>query len=423
MLLVKEGICFACVQSIESTLSNNPEETSMNISSFATKQRNTSANVAQAGAHGSPATTRSLLALAIMVAFTGAASAQSSVEIWGLVDVGLTKSNGGNTFNPGVVNISAGAGSPAAGVVDSTGARNPAAGSKAWLLRESTGSRLGFRGTEDLGGGNSVHFNMETRFSLDDGQAAARFWVGRSLLQLDSKTLGSLYAGREYAPWFWLAAKSDAFGLDGVGQFALMSYALGGTHETVLSANGIPLTNGGSKTQNMVGYKSPSFAGLTVNASVGLGEKSLPGGHEGSFNVEYAPGKAYAAIGFNKKKGGQPSSDGNSMINAALHYDFGIAKLMGYAARSETGVGNVATNKYYGIGVQVPVGPGIFKAGFGSLDVPGSNHFLDVKKYAVGYNYNLSKRTNLYVDFSVARSDFSGDKNTSAFAIGVRHKF
>jgi len=88
---------------------------------------------------------KSLLALAVLGAFAGAASAQTNVTIYGLVDAAITRHD-----------------TNAAGVKPT------------WTLDSSTlnnknGSRLGFKGTEDLGGGLSAIFTLENGFGVDNG--------------------------------------------------------------------------------------------------------------------------------------------------------------------------------------------------------------------------------------------------------------
>ena len=196
---------------------------------------------------------KSLLALAVLGAFAGTASAQSSVTIYGLLDLAVTKGNGGTAATTVV-------GGQTSGNVTVT---NPGANgtSEAWIMKQSASSRLGFRGNEDLGGGLSAQFQIEHRFTPDDGAAAAVFWAGRSYVQLTSAAAGSVYLGREYDPAFWPAVKSDPFGWDGVGQISSLQYA------------GYNDAGSGSqvRTSNTVGYKSPNLGGLTVQAAVALG--------------------------------------------------------------------------------------------------------------------------------------------------------
>src|SRR5207248_624333 len=103
---------------------------------------------------------KSLLALAVLGAFAGAASAQSSVTIYGSLDQAVARGNGGTAGNNGGP-----AGNPS---VTNNG--------KAWFLQQSNASRLGFRGNEDLGGGLSAQFQIEHRFTPDDGNSNAVFW-------------------------------------------------------------------------------------------------------------------------------------------------------------------------------------------------------------------------------------------------------
>src|SRR5262245_51148723 len=124
---------------------------------------------------------KSLLALAVLGAFAGAASAQSSVTIYGSLDLGIAKSNGGTAGNNG-------------------GQAGNGAQAKAWTLQSANAPRLGFRGNEDLGGGLSAQFQIEHRFNPDTGQVnnLGIFWQGRSYMQLSSAAAGRIYLGRDY---------------------------------------------------------------------------------------------------------------------------------------------------------------------------------------------------------------------------------
>ena len=319
---------------------------------------------------------KSLLALAVLGAFAGVASAQSTVTIYGSLDLAVTKGNGGTAPNPGA-----------------NGA------SKAWIEKQSNASRLGFRGNEDMGGGLSAQFQIEHRFTPDDGAAANPFWAGRSYVQLTSAAAGSVYLGRDYTPSFWPAVKSDPFGWDGVGQIGAAAWA------------GY-LFNGGVRAPNTVGYKSPNLGGLTVQAAVGLGEAVT--GRNNGFNVEYGAGPIYAAFGYEKvTKGAQ---DGQGVVNFALHYNFGVAKLLGYYARADLGATN---SKVFSIGALVPIGSGTLKAAYFRLDPDGANN--NSSKLGLGYDYPLSKRTNLYGDVGFGRGD--AQTNNTAYAFGVKHTF
>jgi len=334
---------------------------------------------------------KSIVALAVLGAFAGAASAQSSVTIYGLLDMSVAKQNkfGGFAFADGTP------------------------GSKAWTVQQSSISRLGFRGNEDLGGGLSAQFQIEHRFSPDTGLAGATFWAGRSYVQLSSAGTGSVYLGRDYTPAFWPAVKSDPFGWDGVGQIGSAAYA----GYLTPNANGGPA---GVRTSNTVGVKSANFGGLTVQGAVGLSETSGVGRTNG-FNVEYSGGPIYAALGYEKVSKG--TFDGQGVTNLALHYDLGVAKVMGYYASAKIGALGATSSKMFSIAALAPVGPGNVKAQYSRVNPDGPNN--NSAKFGLGYDYALSKRTNLYADMGIGKADqlAGGSISSNVYAFGVKHTF
>lgn len=331
---------------------------------------------------------KSLIALAVLGAFAGAAVAQSSVTIYGIIDQGIQKANDGNAPNPGVT-----------------------AQGEAWSVEQSTASRLGFRGNEDLGGGLSAQFQIEHRFNPDTGLLnAAAFWHGRSYVQL-SGGFGSVYLGREYAPSFWIANKLDPFGWTTVGQIGGAGMA------------GFSVPGSGVRVANTVGYKTPKFGGFTANVDVGLGESPAGSRHQG-LNVEYGAGPLYVGLGLDKMTNG--AADGNSLINLGVAYDLGMIRPMVYFARSKlnNALGGEDTNKFVSLGAQAPIGPGKLNA-MVYRSSPENN--ADETKFGIGYFYPLSKRTLLYVDASTARKKDTAAAgnfdNRNAFDLGVRHTF
>jgi len=364
---------------------------------------------------------KSLLALAVLGAFAGAASAQSSVTIYGSLDLGIAKSNGGTAGNNG-------------------GAAGNGAQAKAYTLQSANAPRLGFRGNEDLGGGLSAQFQIEHRFNVDNGQTnnLGIFWQGRSYLQLSSAAAGRIYLGRDYGAAFWPAVKSDPFGWDGVGQMGTDMYAGYRTPNPVV-LNGLAaatVTNpAGSagfannvRTANTIGYKSPSWGGLTLQAFTSLGENIV--GRTDGFNVEYGAGPIYAAMGYERVKGegngnvvssvamAANSRDGDYLANFAFHWDFGIVKPMLYYARAHVDATNT-TNSYWSLGALAPIGPGTLKAAYGMNDNDLAN--TDRQKFAIGYDYPFSKRTNLYLDVGIQKGDNLSSNTT--WSLGAKHTF
>ena len=130
---------------------------------------------------------KSLLALAVLGAFAGVASAQSSVQLFGTLDVG-----GKYLKNDGRA--------------------------KQWS-EETDGinsSEIRFQGIEDLGGGLKAGFNLRSGINPDTGTSNTKFWNRRATVSLYSNA-GELRLGRDYVPTFWNTAIFDAFGYNGIG--------------------------------------------------------------------------------------------------------------------------------------------------------------------------------------------------------------
>lgn len=319
--------------------------------------------------------------LALIAGAAAAAQAQSSVTVYGFLDLGIVKGNGGTAANPFALGAS-----------------------EAWQLRERSSSRLGFRGNEDIGGGWSTQFQIEHRFSPDTGTITnPTFWHGRTYLQLSPPGAGKIYAGREYSPAYWPAYFTDPAGWDGVGTLGTHQYA------------GFRSTSG-IRTNNTVGYRSPEFGGLTINAAVSLGEGAA--GRDSAINAQYRSGPIYVGAGFEKISGGPAATDGDSLANLGISYDFGFVKPMVYLARGKTGGGQLS-NRAATVAATVPAGLGQAYVAYGRYDPNGANN--NQTKLGAGYYHPLSKRTNLYAGVGQGRED--GRTNNTAYEFGMKHLF
>ncbi|HEX6363524.1 MAG TPA: porin, partial [Albitalea sp.] len=176
---------------------------------------------------------------------------------------------------------------------------------------------------------------------------------------------------------------------------------------------------------NTIGYKSPSFGGLTVQAATSLGENVV--GRTDGFNIEYGAGPIYAAFAFERVRGngsnpavGGSARDGDKLMNLAVHYDLGMVKPMLYYARAEVDATS-RENDFWSIGALAPIGPGNLKAAYARYDDPARAEGLERSKFSVGYDYPFSKRTNLYLDFGQQRGD--GLTTNRTWSFGAKHTF
>jgi len=343
---------------------------------------------------------KSLVALAVLAA-SGAAMAQSSVTLFGVVDAAYAYGKG-------------------------------AASSKTTLKNSGyNSSRLGFRGVEDLGGGLKASFHLEAGVNNDDGtgsgssvanqaQTAANAGTQgltfnrRSTVSLDGK-MGEIRLGRDYTPQFWSETAFDPFGTNGVG--------------TNIAFNKGGLT--GVRASNSIGYLSPSMGGVKLWVQTYMGENASTAAKVGDGNgyrISFDQGKFSAAIAGSSTTTGAGVK--NDTSNMAASYDLGVAKVM--AMSNLTKITNAADIKGSVIGALVPMAGGTFRIASSQTEQAGK----ESKLMAVGFVQPMSKRTDLYATY--ARVSNSGgaaavlnggshgttlNAASTGYEFGVKHSF
>lgn len=303
-----------------------------------------------------------------------------------------------------------------------------------------SGSRLGFRGTEDLGNGLKAVFEYELAFNIDNtgttaGAINSTNGVGgngltgtrQSFVGLSSN-YGTVVAGRLQTPGYY------------VGKFdALASAAI--SPQAILAANrGVtiaPSNNG--RVNNAAAYLSPNFSGFSAVAAYGFGEETVNNTERESvlgLGLNYAAGPVAVGyvyhkvtnVGANNVAGAQFNDLKEHMIGAS--YDFGVVKLL--ASYQNVDVTNVINDKdkIWQVGAVVPVGKGNVHAAYGKLsrDIASA----DSKSWTVAYTHGLSKRTTAYVGYNSTSNDTlanagiltpaAGGKSRGA-VMGLRHSF
>lgn len=307
---------------------------------------------------------KQLLALAALSVAAGVASAQSSVTIYGKLDLGVGKALGTNTKT----------------------------------MMDASGSRLGFRGTEDLGGGLSTVFGFEHRFDPDTGATQAPFWKGYSMVGLKGG-FGQVSLGRQYNPAFSIVQNNvDPFGGDTVGE----------TRSNLL------LGTGKVRVNDSVLYRY-SGGGFDVGASYGVEEGSDAAGDLAdrayALAGSYKTGALWVGLSYEN-----PGDSDDSLVTGGASYDFGVLTLSGGISDGR----NAADAKVRGylIGVDVPLGGGNLLAAYSRARVDGET---TSSKFGIGYRYALSKRTKLYADFGHDNKKFTEHK--SGYDVGIIHTF
>jgi predicted porin len=295
---------------------------------------------------------KSLLALAVLGAFAGVASAQSSVTMFGTVDL-----NGRYVKNDG--------------------------SSARYSLGQDgiNSSQLGFKGVEDLGGGLKAGFELIAGVNADDGTTNSKFFNRRSVVKL-SGNFGEVRLGRDYTPTFWNYTVFDAFGTNGLGD---SSHVLA---PVLIQSTFV-------RADNSIGYFLPSgIGGIYGQAMVAAGEGVQSGKYMGG-RLGWAAGPFDVAGSY----GEAGDSVKAKSWSVGTSYDLGIAKLMGYYA--ETKVVS-AKQKMFSVSAVVPIGQGEIHVGYEEGKINSGNSKAD--QVALGYVYNLSKRTAVYSTVSMLKN-------------------
>jgi predicted porin len=311
---------------------------------------------------------RTLIAAAATLA-AGAAMAQSSVNIYGRFNV----------------------------TVESQDSR----GTKIKKLVDNS-SRIGFKGTEDLGGGLKAGFVLEHGFNVDTGTPAGGFWGRQSEVNL-SGGFGTVRLGNFVSEAYF--ATSDYIGMH--------------NHETGTSSDALYAYIG--RNTNKIAYRTPEFIkGLTIEAALALGEG---GGRDRNYDLalNYGAGPLHIGLGYEK------GENDAKQYAASVLYELGPVILGGLVQRDTDGWGAGLGNRTNFRGsVAYMFGANELHFNYGKTGKYSKLANSDGSQMTLGYNYNLSKRTKVYgyytkTDDNARVYGFGGD--FSSIAAGVRHNF
>lgn len=348
-------------------------------------------------------------AFAALGALSHSAFAQSGVTISGMVDVGMVRESGG-----------------AAGAVTkvTSGIEN--------------GSRIVFKGNEDLGDGNAAIFLLESGFQADTGALGqGGLLFGRqAYVGLTSQRLGTLTLGRQYTPnYLIMAGVADPFAAGLAGVFSSV------------------FANSGARVNNAVKYVTPRLHGVFAEVLYGAGEVAGDGnaGSAAGAALGYSAGRMNARLGYAWRDNDTATVKNNGSARnllAAVNYDFTFVKLFfAYGVNRGLNSAQLPSPNAYGykvapvlsrasndvlLGATVPVGGGrIIMSAVHKDDRSAPDQ--DATLLAVGYSYNLSKRTDLYVAYGridnrngagyTVNSAIDIGSGNRAFNLGMRHLF
>ena len=355
------------------------------------------------------------------------------MTIWGVADAGVTKQSQGGV-------------------------------SKTYLSSSGlSSSQLGFKGTEDLGGGMSASFHFEGGLTVDNGTSGALSFTRRSTVDL-AGGFGAIRLGRDYTPTFWNHTVYDPFGTLGSGSGGDTSLGWNASGANALTAarsdNGVSyLYNFAANSGSAVGNQGVTLQvtralaeNLSTAAANGQYTGARLGYNAGPLTLAAAYSESNAAVAaqlggaaFTANKGLVPAAAAQyKEFNIGGSYDLGVAKLM---AKYGTNDSNVAATKqtFWSIGATVPVGAGYIPVAFNSVKQDNAAS-TGANKFAIGYVHNLSKRTAIYTAYAKLTNKNGGQyaftggnggfnpglngtsapvagANGTGFDLGLRHSF
>ncbi|KQV55540.1 MULTISPECIES: porin [unclassified Duganella] len=366
---------------------------------------------------------KSLLALALMGAFSSAAFAQSSVTIYGTLDAGITRTT--HTANSAIQEA------------------------------KRDNNKLGFRGVEDLGSGLKALFHLEIRFESDTGSgelgpnnASRPLFQGQSRVGLQGG-FGTIRAGRaltslqetstQFEPWSGMPNQAGF-------QTDIM---VSGYRSSQSGSGSDPLGtagNSGNRFSNAIWYNTPVWNGFQLNvniaskennglptAIVGRGTPAAPQYPVGSLAgaYPYSVSATYMAPGTAPQWAIYAGTERNA-TEVKWHsigaYYRPIPELKLMASYGKQDLGHILASNdgitSWMLGANYNVGPGKFLIGYGQKDPDGQ---LKTRQFSVGYEYNLSPRTYLYLDLSQKKlplvSTAIVDTSQNHYALGIHHNF
>ena len=330
---------------------------------------------------------KSLLALAVLGSFAAAAQAQTSVTIYGIVDMGVFYQNKAGAHNNSLFSVNSG---------------------------EMSGSRLGFKGSEDLGGGLKANFVLEMGFNANNGSGAQQdagstTFFGRTSTVGLSGGFGSVNIGRQTD-----FAYSGTAG--GMNTFTHAGYV---TNFSTVDGNKQARLQG-DRTNNSIRYDMPSMNGLNGGVMYGLGQQA-GGGSAGSV---YAAGLKYdngpLAFGgdYYQSKVGLTPADRNLINNVTASADglTSTSTSMGQTATKTFTLGasyDFGFGKLYGNWSRVnmlPLTPSATATtsqtfNTGSYGSGSANNKLDI--FEIGYNHNLTASLKLLTGLAHTNVSFN----------------
>ena len=354
---------------------------------------------------------KKVIALAVASLVSAPVFAQSQVSVYGIVDQAIDSGNYG--------------------------------GATGRVQRLTSGgyatSRLGFKGSEDMGNGLKANFVLETGLLGDTGMldnASGQLFQRSATIGLSGSSWGSVNFGRQYSPLYTIQGTNDIFRVVGIGS----NYALANVGQT--------------RVNNSIRYDSPSINGFTAAAMYGMGDTGAASGFQentvganpkelgrhAGLNLRYGNGPVKVGLGWSNQKSTAPVAGSAVALKTTVlagSYDFKVVAINAGWQQARNDVSPRTTdNRIWTLGATVPVfGKDSIKVAYNDMHSKLATS-SDAKLISLGYVHPMSKRTTLYGTWAKMTNESlaaitlyqapavgAAGYDPSAVQVGISHSF
>jgi predicted porin len=304
-----------------------------------------------------------------------------------------------------------------------------------------SGSRLGLRGSEDLGGGYKAFFTLESGINLDDGTYGQNAFWGRQAFVGLGTPYGKVSLGRQYSSIYTLTNEFSQFSNVGTGASTAVIGGFGG-YEPVRGASNSATGNGGpARVNNSVKLESLNYGGFSAGALWGMGEVAgdTNGNRIADVYGRYTGHGVDAMLSVVEDKADAIGQNLRT-VSAAAAYDWGSYRFNGGVMQVDDRSAANKDGKGYWLGASYRLGQHLFKTQYVESKNAGALVDGKTQAFGVGYQYDLSKRTALYSSLTRFKNEGVGyvsraagtipagltdanDRNLTEVAAGIRYSF
>jgi predicted porin len=287
------------------------------------------------------------------------------------------------------------------GLIDNALTHNDNGTTESWDIEKGNGtSRLGVKGSEDLGNGMKAIFQYEWATETTEGGSTSLGFTNRLGFVGLTGGFGTVAIGRQWTPYYGAVGKTN-----------IMNAPSAGFRQTLNSY----------RTGNALAYVTPNMNGFSASLAFVIdnsGADAEDGVDGTSLALKYDNGPLSVGLGYNAFEANSATNatvNDNETLGLSGKYNFGNFAIVGAYEDRDFGA---ADQEAWQLGAEAYFGNNTARILIGEID---NDAAADTDAWAVGLEHSFSKRTRVYAEY--ASQDTTGGVDVSEFALGLRHDF